>query len=197
MWAFLFVIFGLRIAKFSKTMEDLIKEYGIFLINISSVTKWWHGMDCIKEISEHELKSKTTGDILHRLPQWFGIETSIQEYIHGVKDRAFWAAFDDEEPVGFICIKENNPFTAEIYVIGILEPYHRKGFGHKLLGKAENYLRERHFRFLMVKTLSDSCDDEYYQRTRAFYGSQGFYPLEEIVEIWGKENPCLIMVKVI
>lgn len=151
----------------------------------------------IKEITDIELKSKITDEILHSLPKWFGIEKSIQEYIQGVKNRIFYAAFENEETIGFLCIKGNNQFTAEIYVIGILEQYHRKGIGQKLLLKVENYLRNHNYRFLMVKTLSDSCDYEYYQRTRGFYKSQGFYPLEEIIEVWGKENPCLIMVKVI
>jgi hypothetical protein len=45
----------------------------------------------------------------------------------------------------------------------------------------------------MVKTLGESSDYEYYKGTREFYGSVGFYPLEEIKEIWNDENPCLIM----
>lgn len=47
----------------------------------------------------------------------------------------------------------------------------------------------------MVKTLGESHPDKYYKLTREFYNRCGFYPLEEIKEIWGEENPCLIMVK--
>ena len=50
-------------------------------------------------------------------------------------------------------------------------------------------------KFLIVKTLGDSHPDNNYKRTRGFYNKVGFYPLEEIKEIWGEENPCLIMVK--
>ena len=32
---------------------------------------------------------------------------------------------------------------------------------------------------------------------RQFYSSLGFLPLEEFPELWGKENPCLMLVKVI
>jgi hypothetical protein len=34
-----------------------------------------------------------------------------------------------------------------------------------------------------------------YARTRRFYESRGFRPLEEIKGFWNEENPCLIMVK--
>ncbi len=64
-----------------------------------------------------------------------------------------------------------------------------------LINKAETYLRELGFRFLMVKTLSSSSDYEPYKRTRTFYKEMGFYPVEENKEIWGPENPYLTMIK--
>ena len=100
-----------------------------------------------------------------------------------------------EKAIGFLALKSNNLYTAELYVLGILQEYHRKNIGRSMVARAEQYLREHNYRFLMVKTLSDSSDDESYAKTRRFYTSLGFYPLEEIAELWGKENPCLIMVK--
>lgn len=67
--------------------------------------------------------------------------------------------------------------------------------GKKLILKAEQYLRDKNYRFLMVKTLSESEDYEPCRRTREFYKSVGFYPLFETNKIWDEENPCLIMVK--
>lgn len=46
----------------------------------------------------------------------------------------------------------------------------------------------------MVKTLGESHPDVYYEKTRRFYKKAGFYPLEEIKEIWGEQSPCLIMI---
>ena len=46
-----------------------------------------------------------------------------------------------------------------------------------------------------VKTLSPRDPDENYEKTRAFYAAMGFEPLEEIVEVWGPDNPCLLLVK--
>jgi ribosomal protein S18 acetylase RimI-like enzyme len=151
----------------------------------------------IKPIDNDQLKSDITDAILHQLPNWFGIEESIQEYIESVKDKVFYAVYDGNDAVGFICLKMNNPYTAEIYVMGILEQYHRCGIGRNLVNLAEQYVRKNQYKFFMVKTVGDSSDDEYYRRTRAFYRSVGFYPLEEIKEIWDEKNPCLIMVKYI
>lgn len=151
----------------------------------------------IKPIDNDQLKSDITDAILHQLPNWFGIEESIQEYIESVKDKVFYAVYDGNDAVGFICLKMNNPYTAEIYVMGILEQYHRCGIGRNLVNLAEQYVRKNQYKFFMVKTVGDSSDDEYYRRTRAFYRSVGFYPLEEIKEVWDEKNPCLIMVKYI
>lgn len=149
----------------------------------------------IKTIDNDRLKSDITNSILHQLPNCFGIEESIQEYIEGVNGKVFYAVYDAKDVVGFICLKMNNPYTAEIYVMGILERYHRHGIGRNLVNVAQQYIKENQYKFFMVKTVGESSDDESYRRTRAFYRSVGFYPLEEIKEIWGEENPCLIMVK--
>ena len=45
---------------------------------------------------------------------------------------------------------------------------------------------------LQVKTFGPSGASEEYERTRAFYESVGFWPLEERTDIRGPENPCLI-----
>ncbi len=149
----------------------------------------------IVHIEDIEVKSAITDDVLRKLPEWFGIEQSIVDYVQGVKDKVFYAVYKDNAAIGFICLKFNNRFTAEIYVLGILEQYHRNGFGKRLVGIAEQYVKEQGFKLFMVKTLGESVDYEYYERTREFYRKVGFYPLEELKEIWGEENPCLIMVK--
>jgi hypothetical protein len=45
-----------------------------------------------------------------------------------------------------------------------------------------------------VKTRGPSQPHEPYERTRAFYEGVGFEALEEIIEVWGPEPPCLVMV---
>jgi len=149
----------------------------------------------INIIEDNIQKSIITEKILKSLKPWFGIEQSIVEYIEGVKDQLFLAVYDELDPIGFICISYNNAYTAEIYVMGILEKYHRTGIGSRLIQTAEGLLRKDTYKFLMVKTLGPSHEDVNYQKTRIFYTNMGFYPLAEFKEIWDEHNPCLILIK--
>ncbi len=49
-------------------------------------------------------------------------------------------------------------------------------------------------RLLEVKTLGPSDPDPGYARTRHFYETRGFLPLEE-TDVWGEGTPGLFMVK--
>lgn len=152
-------------------------------------------MTMIKEIEDESTKSEVTEKILRRLPEWFGNEEALVEYIHTVKDKVFYAAYDKDDPIGFLCLKFHNQYTADIYVAGIQKEYHRNGIGRQLVETAERYLLKNGYKFFMVKTLGESSDYEFYKRTREFYQGVGFYPLAEFKEIWDEENPCLIMIK--
>ncbi len=149
----------------------------------------------IREVENDLIKSELTENILRNLPEWFGNERSLLEYIETVKGKKFYCAYYNNEAVGFLCLKINNSYTVDLYVTGILKEFHRQGIGRKLVETAENYSKDNGYKFFMVKTLGESNDYEYYRRTRAFYLSVGFYPLEEFTQIWDKDNPCLIMVK--
>ncbi|MFA9557614.1 GNAT family N-acetyltransferase [Evansella sp. AB-rgal1] len=149
----------------------------------------------IKQLILKQEKTRITDSILRQLPEWFGIEEALVNYVEGVVHTDVYALYVAEKPVGLISIKSNNQYTSEIYVMGILKEHQNSGFGKKLLEVAQDRLRMNKVNFLMVKTLSDSHPDIHYKKTREFYHKTGFYPLEEIKEIWGKENPCLVMVK--
>ncbi|CEN24292.1 GNAT family N-acetyltransferase [Paeniclostridium sordellii] len=149
----------------------------------------------IIEIQDIELKSNITDCILRKLPEWFDIEEAIVEYVEGVKDTKFYVAYDLEKPIGFISIKHNNEYTSEIYVIGVLKEYQGKHIGKSLVEVANNTLADIGTKFLQVKTLGPSNSNKYYADTRKFYEGVGFYPLEEIKELWDEINICLIMIK--
>jgi GNAT superfamily N-acetyltransferase len=74
--------------------------------------------------------------------------------------------------------------------------WHRRGAGRALVAALEADLIADGVRFLQVKTLGPSSPDPGYERTRQFYASAGFQPLEENAELWFG-NPCLIMIKVL
>lgn len=152
-------------------------------------------MVTIVKLLNNQEKQSITNSILRDLPEWFGIEEALVEYIKGVKSTDFYVAYDTNNPIGFISIKHNNSYTSEVYVIGVKRDYHNGGVGKRLLEIAQKELVKNEVKFLMVKTLGESHPDKHYKNTREFYNKSGFYPLEEINEIWGEENPCLIMVK--
>lgn len=148
----------------------------------------------IKEITTNE-KSKICEDILRTLPEWFGVEESTKAYINGVKDLLFYASYIDEKPVGFISFKEHYPRAYEVYVMGVYKEHQAKQIGSKLLAFGEEELRKVGAKFLQVKTLSESSDDKFYAKTRAFYIKNGFTPIEEFKTLWDEWNPCLLLLK--
>ena len=151
----------------------------------------------IKKIQKKTEKSRICKEIIESLPDWFGIPESNKEYITGVVETDFYAAYMHEKEVGFFSIISHFPQTSEIYVCGILPDFHRLGIGRKLLQAVVEDLRKKKKKFLTVKTLSASHPDKGYAKTREFYSACGFSPVEEFKELWGKENPCLFMVKVL
>ena len=56
----------------------------------------WKIMIIIKELSIPDEKAKICNTILRALPDWFGIESSIIDYVEQVQSMPFFAAVDDE-----------------------------------------------------------------------------------------------------
>ena len=150
----------------------------------------------IVEVDDPVRKSRIAEDILRRLPEWFGIEQALREYAEGSAALPFWTAVNaDGKCIGFLSINIHYGRTGDIHVMGVLPEHHGQGAGKALLAKAEEYLRARHCKYLIVKTLSDIAEYEPYERTRKFYKSAGFEELITLTEMWDAENPCLIMIK--
>ena len=134
-------------------------------------------------------------EILRALPDWFGIEESLSQYVKDANVMPTILAKDNDEVVGFLTIKKHFPETAEIHCMGILPQYHRKGIGKLLIKELENYLKDDGLKILQVKTVSADRDCSAYAKTRAFYKAVGFIPLEVFPTFWDKANPCLVLVK--
>ena len=133
--------------------------------------------------------------LLRDLPEWFGIEESILEYVEDARTLPTVVALDGDAVVGACVLREHTQAAAEIEVLAVERARHRQGIGRHLVATVEDELRARGVALLQVKTRGPSAPYEPYERTRAFYTSIGFLPLEERTDIWGPENPCLIMVK--
>lgn len=140
-------------------------------------------------------KSKICESILRALPQWFGIEEALLQYVDEIEKLSTALALINNEYAGFLSFKQHNKYTAELYVMAVCSKYQRQGVGRALVRHVELILRQQGFEYWQVKTLAASHPSPFYARTRDFYQAMGFRPLEEFTQLWGQDNPCLLMVK--
>lgn len=154
-------------------------------------------MITIERIKNADEKTRITLEVMNALPEWFSPPEDIvnKSVIH--REYPFIAAYDGNKAIGFAALKVHNPYTVELYNLGIMREYHGRGIGHRLLEACVQYCGERQHKFLTVKTLDESAIYEPYNGTRAFYRKEGFYPLEVFTTFWNEENPCLFMVKAV
>ena len=135
--------------------------------------------------------------ILRTLPTWFGIPASVEDYVATADRSPTVIASLGDEDVGLLTHVRHSRYAAEVYVMAVRPEHHRRGIGRALLRHAERTLATDGVEFLQVKTLAPSKADAGYDKTRAFYLTYGFRPLEEFQDLWDAENPALQMIKVI
>src|SRR5690554_1657728 len=85
--------------------------------------------------------------ILRALPEWFGIEEALQQYVREIDALPTFLAFVEELPAGFLTLKRHSPYAAELYVMGVLPAHHRQGLGRMLVEAGERFLREQGVEF--------------------------------------------------
>jgi GNAT superfamily N-acetyltransferase len=145
----------------------------------------------VHAVEEPGARSDLCRSVLEELPEWFGILESVRQYVQDVAELPTFAVGRD----AFLSLKLHTEAAAEIYVMGVRPASQGRGAGTALVQAAEAFLRARGVEFLQVKTLGPSHPSPHYARTRRFYESRGFRPLEELAGVWNESNPCLIMVK--
>lgn len=150
-------------------------------------------MVTIKQVNDNLEKQSITRYILEALPGWFAIEESREEYIENSIDKDFFCAYDDNNPIGFLYLKQTGKDTVELAVMGVLKQYHRKGVGRLLFEYAKNKAKELGYSFMQVKTVQMGKYEDY-DRTNMFYVSLGFKELEVFPMYWDEANPCQIYV---
>ena len=147
----------------------------------------------IREIATAGEKQCIARFILESLPDWFGIPEAREEYIGKSASRPFFAAFDGERAIGFLCLAETGKDTAELYVMGVLQEDHRRGVGKALFASAKQRAKELGYSFLQVKTVQMGKYPEY-DATNRFYLALGFCEFEVFPTLWDEWNPCQIYV---
>ena len=155
----------------------------------------------MEKISEYSFKEETnisfkktiSREILDALPEWFGIPESKEEYIKESSNQLFFVAYNREKPIGFLSLKETGKETVELFVMGILKEYHRKGIGRKLFEYAKEKAIKLGYEFIQVKTVKMG-NYKCYDDTNNFYLSLGFKEFEVFPNMWDEWNPCQIYV---
>lgn len=132
--------------------------------------------------------------ILAELPDWFGIPESNAGYAEAAEREQAWVAEEAGEALGLMVLVDPGFAAIDVHLLAVRPRLHRQGVGKALIGQALAVTRELGKPYLTVKTQGPSVGYESYRRTRLFYEAVGFKGLEEFTEIWGPENPCLIMI---
>lgn len=150
-------------------------------------------MFVIEEVMNEAQKMAVVAEVLHDLPEWFGIPESTQAYIEGAKDLRVWVAYQESDVVGFISLSYSSEDCAEIDCLGVKKAYQGKGIGSQLLATLESEAR-KNVDYLQLKTVAEGSNKDY-DRTNVFYRSLGFKKLEIFPQLWDPQNPCQILIK--
>ncbi|MCR4640061.1 GNAT family N-acetyltransferase [Ruminococcus sp.] len=147
----------------------------------------------IVQIHDKPQKKAISRNILEALKEWFEVDGSRERYIEESADMIFFAAEENGEYTGFLCLKETGNATVELAVMGVLKPYHRKGIGRELVECAKEAAKFLGYSFMQVKTVQMGKYEDY-DRTNLFYIGCGFKEFEVFPDLWDEANPCQIYV---
>ena len=93
----------------------------------------------IRRIEEPAEKEQTAREILEALTEWFEVPETREGYVRDSRGMLFFAAEQDGEKTGFLCLKETGRSTVELAVMGVKKPYHRRGTGKALFNEAKAF----------------------------------------------------------
>jgi len=135
--------------------------------------------------------------ILRTLPAWFGIESSILQYVRDAAELPTFVVRDAAQIVGFLTLREHFPAAWEVHCIAVRASHRGQGLGRALHEHVERWLAARGARVLQVKTMAAIHPSPEYAETREFYAALGYLPLQVFPLLWGPRLPVLQLVKVL
>nr|NJM04526.1 GNAT family N-acetyltransferase [Desulfobacula sp.] len=113
---------------------------------------------------------------LGSLPDWFGIEKALVQYLRDIENMPTFHASVNDKILGFLSINRHTTASAEIHVMAVLPDKHGQGIGSALIKAAEKHLKQDGVKVIEVKTLGESHPDKrFYGETRKFYLNQNFF----------------------
>jgi N-acetylglutamate synthase-like GNAT family acetyltransferase len=135
--------------------------------------------------------------ILSVLPEWFGIPAANAALVQQADSDLTFVAEMTRQPVGIMTLCDTGFAALEIRLLAVLPEMRLHGIGKMLIDRAAVEARCLGKEYLLVKTLGPSRPSEHYAQTRGFYNHNGFLAVEESVDTWGPENPCLYMIRAV
>jgi GNAT superfamily N-acetyltransferase len=161
----------------------------------------WLALLCVGTLTPVDIEGPIAGvadqceRVLRTLPLWFGIESSLMEYVRDTERFPTFVARAAGEVVGFVTIRQHFPDAWEVNCIAVAAHVRNQGVGRALHTYIEQWLQAQAARLLQVKTLADSHPSAEYAETRRFYSSVGYAALEVFPELWGPRLPVLQLIK--
>lgn len=131
------------------------------------------------------------------LPNWFGIEEGLLDLRHVAETQSGFIATVADEVIGFVTLERHFPESSEITWMAVHPDHHRRGVGRMLIDATLVACHNAGVSFLLVKTLADTHPSPDYAETRAFYERMGFERLQVFPDLWGPDNPCLMLCRVV
>ena len=132
--------------------------------------------------------------ILRSLPQWFGIEQALMEYVQDSERNPTFVATVGE-PIAFLTVRSHFLHSWEVHCMAVEADQRGRGVGRLLHQHVEGWLRDQGARLLQVKTLAASHPSAAYAQTRKFYQAMGYTELEVFPTLWSPTLPVLQLVK--
>ena len=132
--------------------------------------------------------------IIRSLPDWFGIEEAVLDYVEDSAHLDSFLAVVGGKITGIALANHHFPESAELALIAVQANSRGTGIGTALVDAVEETLITDGCQLLQVHTVGSSFDNDAYAQTRAFYRRSGFLPLQEFNQIdW--DGPTLVLVK--
>lgn len=125
-----------------------------------------------------EIKKATKEDkkeaikIAEELNEWFTTE-GVKNMRLDFELNDLIVAKENENVLGFLCYSSDTD-KIKIIWMGVKREKRGKGIGKKILEKLEKKAKEKNLSSILVETLTDKDNYEYYKSTREFYYKNGF-----------------------
>ena len=147
----------------------------------------------IRRVNDAGERSAIARRVLEALPDWFEVKETREADIRECAGLELYAAFDGDEPVGFLALRQTGWETVEIAVMGVRPEWHHQGVGRALFEEGRCGALRSGYEFMQVKTVKEGVYPEY-DATNRFYRAMGFKAFEVFPTLWDEANPCQVYV---